>query len=104
MQILYTKPVKLDITETKNKLIEVRQGGERILTENDLEYATNAPSGEIEISYEVLDIPELGEFLFFNEEQQKWEPAEFFSQRDVKERGGRLLRYPIPRKYPNLGI
>ena len=83
MQILYTKPVKLEITETHNNLVEVRQGGERVLTENDLLYSTNAPSGEIVISYEVLDIPELGEFLFFNDLRKVWEPAEFFSQQDI---------------------
>ena len=83
MQILYTKPVKLEITETHNNLVEVRQGGERVLSENDLLYSTNAPSGEIVISYEVLDIPELGEFLFFNDLRKVWEPAEFFSQQDI---------------------
>ena len=87
MQILYTKPVKLEIFEEKNKLIEARQGGEFLFSNEDFLYRTNAPSNEIEISYEVLDIPELGELLFLDNENN-WVPAEFFSQKDIA--SGRL--------------
>lgn len=84
MQILYTKPVKLAIEMETNKLIEVRQGGDFTLSNEEFRYVTNAPSNEIEVSYEVLDIPELGELLY-QIADGTWIPAEFFTQQDIND-------------------
>ena len=84
MHILYTQPTKLKAKRKTNELIPVRQGSQVILNKRHLEYITNAPtSSNITINYEVMEIPENGDLMFFSQEDGEWYPAEKFTQMDI---------------------
>jgi len=77
-------PVPLVVRPVRNNIIEVRQGSEKIITEQLIKYATNAPADDIPIRFEVRDIPEIGELLLLDENDE-WTVAENFTQKDVNE-------------------
>ena len=75
----------MKIQQVKNEVVQVRQGSQIILDSNLLKYKTNTPtqmSNEVTITYEVLEIPEIGELMM--KQDNEWVPAERFDQSDLE--------------------
>ena len=75
----------MKIQQVKNEVVQVRQGSQIILDSNLLKYKTNTPtqmSNDVIITYEVLEIPEIGELMM--KQDNEWVPAERFTQSDLE--------------------
>ena len=75
----------MKIQKVKNEIVQVRQGSQIILDSNMLNYKTNTPtqmSNDVIITYEVLEIPEIGELMM--KQDNEWVPAERFTQNDLE--------------------
>ena len=67
----------MKIEQVKNEVVQVRQGSQIILDSNLLKYKTNTPtqmSNDVIVTYEVLEIPEIGELMM--KQDNEWVPAE----------------------------
>jgi len=62
------------MSEKVNNIIEVRQGGELVLDNDDFEYVTNAPSGEIEVKIKEQKFKILLKFKFQISKKRKKSP------------------------------
>ena len=84
LRLLHTEPKHLQIKQAKREKVRVRQGSSVILTNDHLEYKTNAETiTNATITYEVVEIPELGDLMIMKDNE--WQLAELFTQHDIDE-------------------
>ena len=87
LRLLHTEPKHLQIHQVRREAVRVRQGSSIVISRDNLEYGTNSDTKtNANITYEVLEIPELGDLMI--ERDGEWQLAEIFTQDDIN--AGRL--------------